>query len=248
VQLPFVRIPFPSQPFTNVLGLDFAQTRLCFVTAHLAAGFANYDERNRDYATIAHGLRFPRGRGLSDHDAVVWLGDFNYRIGLSNEKVRPVAFDASQWPSLFRHDQLNLQMVAGHAFPYFREAPIQFAPTYRYDVGTDTYDSSEKQRIPAWTDRVLWRGEIVKSLAYGAAPVRCSDHRPVFGLFRVQVSVEDEKKKAVLQKEIDREVVARGVGGAEERKSDEDVDLLGDSPREAEGGRWWLSNGAALPK
>ena len=46
---------------------DFANTQICFVTAHLAAGFANYDERNRDYATIHHGLRFQRNRGIDDH-------------------------------------------------------------------------------------------------------------------------------------------------------------------------------------
>lgn len=46
---------------------DYANTQICFVTAHLAAGFANYDERNRDYATIHHGLRFQRNRGIDDH-------------------------------------------------------------------------------------------------------------------------------------------------------------------------------------
>lgn len=46
---------------------DYANTQICFVTAHLAAGFANYDERNRDYATIHHGLRFQRNRGIEDH-------------------------------------------------------------------------------------------------------------------------------------------------------------------------------------
>lgn len=46
---------------------DYANTHICFVTAHLAAGFANYDERNRDYATIHHGLRFQRNRGIDDH-------------------------------------------------------------------------------------------------------------------------------------------------------------------------------------
>jgi len=47
--------------------LDYANTPICFVTAHLAAGFANYDERNRDFATIHHGLRFQRNRGIDDH-------------------------------------------------------------------------------------------------------------------------------------------------------------------------------------
>jgi len=47
--------------------LDYANTPICFVTAHLAAGFTNYDERNKDYATIDRGLRFQRNRGIGDH-------------------------------------------------------------------------------------------------------------------------------------------------------------------------------------
>lgn len=47
--------------------LDYANTPICFVTAHLAAGFSNYDERNRDFSTIDHGLRFQRNRAIDDH-------------------------------------------------------------------------------------------------------------------------------------------------------------------------------------
>ncbi len=47
--------------------MDYANTQICFVTAHLAAGFANYEERNRDYNTIHHGLRFQRNRGIDNH-------------------------------------------------------------------------------------------------------------------------------------------------------------------------------------
>jgi hypothetical protein len=47
--------------------MDYANTQICFVTAHLAAGFANYEERNRDYNTIHHGLRFQRNRRIDDH-------------------------------------------------------------------------------------------------------------------------------------------------------------------------------------
>ena len=42
-------------------------------------------------------------------------------------------------------------MDSGAAFPGYEEGPILFRPTYRYDVGTDEYDTSEKARIPAWT-------------------------------------------------------------------------------------------------
>jgi len=37
------------------------------------------------------------------------------------------------------------------AFAGYEEGPLLFRPTYRYDLGTDTYDTSEKMRIPAWT-------------------------------------------------------------------------------------------------
>ena len=38
--------------------------------------------------------------------------------------------------------QLNLQMVAGLTFPYYSESRITFNPTYKYDLGNDTYDTS----------------------------------------------------------------------------------------------------------
>ena len=37
------------------------------------------------------------------------------------------------------------------AFSEYEEGPLLFRPTYRYDLGTDTYDTSEKMRVPAWT-------------------------------------------------------------------------------------------------
>lgn len=62
------------------------------------------------------------------------------------------------------------------------EAPIGFPPTYKFDAGSDVYDSSRKQRVPSWTDRVLFKPSpslVVR--AYGSAPaLRSSDHRPVF--------------------------------------------------------------------
>lgn len=71
--------------------LDMSSTRLCFVTAHLAAGASNFEERNRDYETISHGLRFLRNKTIDDHDTIIWLGDFNYRIDLPNQEVRELA-------------------------------------------------------------------------------------------------------------------------------------------------------------
>ena len=61
--------------------------------------------------------------------------------------------------SLLTHDQLHAQMRTGMAFhDGWREGPVDFLPTYKYDVGSrDTFDSSEKRRGPSWCDRIIFR-------------------------------------------------------------------------------------------
>lgn len=69
----------------------------------------------------------------------------------------------------------------------FQEGNIQFPPTFKYDLGSDRYDTSSKKRIPSWTDRILWRvrceggvpGPVaVEQLQYNHVPeVNCSDHK-----------------------------------------------------------------------
>ena len=76
------------------------------MTAHLAAGFANYEERNRDYHTISHGLRFQRNRSIDDHEGIIWLGDFNYRIGLNSDSVRKLV-KSGDLGTLYENDQVS---------------------------------------------------------------------------------------------------------------------------------------------
>ncbi|RFU24315.1 hypothetical protein B7463_g12027, partial [Scytalidium lignicola] len=67
--------------------------------------------------------------------------------------------------SLLPHDQLRHVQKARKAFhDGWREGPITFLPTYKYDVGSvGVYDSSEKNRIPSWCDRILYRTHKDKS-------------------------------------------------------------------------------------
>jgi hypothetical protein len=70
-------------------------------------------------------------------------------------------------------DQLRREMAASNVFRFMHEAAIAFAPTYKFDKGDPAplaYDSSEKQRVPAWCDRILFRGsELTRSSAQVAA-------------------------------------------------------------------------------
>ncbi|KAF8759859.1 phosphatidylinositol dephosphorylation [Rhizoctonia solani] len=181
--------------------LDYYDSSFCFVTAHLAAGHINVEERNSDYRTIANGLSFLRGKTISSHENVIWLADTNYRINLENNEVRYLAMN-DQLGVLYDADQLKLAMEAQAAFMGYDEGPILFRPTYRYDLYSDEYDSSEKQRIPAWTDRVLYRGRGLDLAAYNRAELKQSDHRPIYAIFHATARVIDVAKKNALQAQL----------------------------------------------
>ncbi|KAJ2903152.1 uncharacterized protein MKZ38_010284 [Zalerion maritima] len=232
--------------------MDYANTQLCFVTAHLAAGFTNYEERNRDYITIHDGLHFQRNRRIANHDTVIWLGDFNYRIGLGNEVARDLV-KRSDVETLYSNDQLNLQMVAGNAFQHYSEARILFPPTYKFDIGTDTYDTSEKTRIPAWTDRILRKGTNLKQLSYNCAPLKFSDHRPVYATFDCIVNIIDTERREKISRNVyeRRKAEVNGHTSTVNNSGEtDDEDLIGyesiepDLPKaSSDQQKWWLENG-----
>ena len=51
--------------------LEYYDTDFCFVTAHLAAGHSNVEERNADYRTIVDGLHFLKGKTIDSHKCVL---------------------------------------------------------------------------------------------------------------------------------------------------------------------------------
>lgn len=206
------------------VSFNYSATRFCVLVSHLAAGLENVEQRHNDYKMISKNIRFSRGLRIKDHDAIIWMGDFNYRILMSNEEVRKL-IALKDYKSLFEKDQLNQQMIAGESFPYFHEMPIEFPPTYKFDPGTRQYDTSEKLRIPAWTDRILGRGDVLRQLTYTYAPdVLFSDHRPVSAVFSANVTVVDEKKKAELSSVIHTKLMER-LEGCDE---DERIEILND--------------------
>lgn len=69
---------------------------------------------------------------------------------------------------------------------------MNFAPTFKYDDHSDTYDTSKKNRTPAWCDRILIEkidkgGRDFKLLEYDRRENLFSDHRPVVGIYQLKV-------------------------------------------------------------
>lgn len=71
---------------------------------------------------------------------------------------------AKQHLALLSGDQCLREVARGAIFHGLAEGPISFLPTYKFEKGRESnalqpfYDQGEKKRVPAWTDRVLFRG------------------------------------------------------------------------------------------
>ncbi|KAI0510480.1 hypothetical protein KFK09_011082 [Dendrobium nobile] len=147
---------------------------------------------------------------LSDADMIVFMGDFNYRLfGLSYDEARDmVSQRCFDW--LRDKDQLRAEMKAGKVFQGMREGQIKFPPTYKFErhqPGLSAYDSSEKKRIPAWCDRILYRDN--RSISVAECSLECpvvssislyeacmdvtdSDHKPVRCIFSSEIAHVDK--------------------------------------------------------
>ena len=163
------------------------------VNSHLAAGQGKESRRNQDYAELSRRLNVggnTLGAGTDVFDAVLWLGDLNYRIDLPNDVVRE-AVALGDYALLRKSDQLLAAKAAGRAFVGYSEGKLKFIPTYKYDNGTNIFDSSAKNRIPAWTDRVLYKyahpGAWNLVSYTTTTELLTSDHKPVSAHFVVSV-------------------------------------------------------------
>jgi hypothetical protein len=137
-------------------------------------------------------------------DRVFFCGDLNYRLDLPREfvddtlsKMKTLAKKGDS-ESLTRseelrsrlllYDQLHRVIAQGDAFNGFAEGKLEFMPTFKFDKESNEYDTSHKQRIPAWTDRILFKPLCTRVIEYTSEEdSKHSDHRPVHATFRVSV-------------------------------------------------------------
>lgn len=132
-------------------------------------------------------------------------GDLNYRIDHRRDLVVS-SVQQNTFQNLLIHDQLTKEMKTNIRLRSFMEGPITFPPTYKYDVHSTEYDTSEKRRNPAWCDRVLWRARDatrVEQLHYQRYEPDISDHRPISAAFRVLVKSVDHEARAKMSVDVE---------------------------------------------
>lgn len=190
----------------NYNGNDF-----CITNAHLAAHQENLKDRISDYGVILQNTKFlinSTTPSILDYDYSIWFGDLNFRFDeITTDRVLSIidgyrkSGKNETLTQLYKHDQLIRTREKKLAFAEFKETLPKFPPTYKLKIGTrDEYDSS--QRIPAWTDRILYRTKQRKpdthtnttlkieprleQLFYESLPnFNISDHKPVVSMFKV---------------------------------------------------------------
>ncbi|KAI5116766.1 hypothetical protein M0805_004983 [Coniferiporia weirii] len=197
---------------------------ICFINCHLAAGQRHVRARNADIAALLEEKEvFPPsgssvesvayvgggdGSMVLDHEIVFLNGDLNYRIDQRRDATIS-AVATGQLDTLLVHDQLLKEMRHNPGFRLrtFIEAPIAFAPTYKYDRRSAQYDTGEKRRSPAWCDRVLYRTRDpgrVHCLHYRRYEANVSDHRPISAAFEVTVKAVDHAARALVKAEVEQ--------------------------------------------
>ncbi|XP_069475443.1 phosphatidylinositol 4,5-bisphosphate 5-phosphatase A [Ambystoma mexicanum] len=132
---------------------------VCFLNCHLPAHMENSEQRMENFESILQLQQFegPLASGVLDHDIVFWFGDLNFRIEDFDMHFVKYAIDNNKLGLLWEKDQLTMAKGTEHVLRGFLEGPLKFPPTYKFDVGTNNYDTSAKKRKPAWTDRILWK-------------------------------------------------------------------------------------------
>jgi len=150
-----------------------------------------------------------------DHEIVIVDGDMNYCI---DQRRAPIiaTIHSRDWEALLAHDQLAKEMWFNRGFRFrtFSEGPLTFAPTYKYDRGSDEFDSSEKRRVPAWCDRVLCRSRVPERLVqthYCRRELNISDHRPISAGFVITIKSVDGDKRRRAKREVEKMWDARQV-------------------------------------
>lgn len=214
--------------------MQYYDTTLCFICSHLAAHRENVNGRNQDFANILQKTIFDVGEdavkniirngsvaqwtlgnnlvNVTDHDVIIWLGDLNYRIeeNIPTERAIQLA-EKSQLDELLACDQLNIERNAGRCFQSFDEGPITFPPTYKYQPGTDVYDTrpEKKIRAPAWCDRILYRtsddATNIQLFSYNRSErPNVSDHKAVYSTMQITIKDANVPKREAIYNELMR--------------------------------------------
>lgn len=186
-----------------MLRFEVMNTSVCVINCHLKSGVEfNSARKNQLLDVLAKGFA-KKNYPVAGHQINILCGDLNFRVLLNNRQVRELVHSGN-FSEVVAAEQLT-QLLKFNTFQDYTEAPVNFPPTYKFDRGTNEYDTSNKRRVPAWCDRILFKGDL-QSTDYGTNLSFCqSDHKPVFASFSGKLKKIDSARRKALIRNVTRE-------------------------------------------
>ena len=198
-----------------VVRFNLDNTSIIVANWHLESGQKNITERLNQFKEITTNCSLGkrnRMHSFESHKVKILLGDFNFRIDLDYEdgKVLAENFRADDMQILNQKDQLNKCKISEPIMKDIWEGNLNFRPTYKYDEFSDCYDTSKKQRVPAWCDRIIWfkNEKHIEQLNYERKENQYSDHRPVLSFMSIMTYDHDNKLMRELKAQMMRQLKA----------------------------------------
>ena len=142
------------------------------------------------------------------HDIWFMFGDLNFRTEADIQNISQL-IETNNISSLIEYDQLNKFKMVLNDLKEINEAKITFLPTYKFIKGTNDYFYNDiKQtlfRNPSYCDRILFKhNNNIIPIEYGSLQkgFEYSDHRPVFGIYEVNIMEEIQNLKNQIESKI----------------------------------------------
>ena len=189
-----------------LLRFNINDTTIALSCNHLSYGEEKNEERKEEIKNILNS-NFKKYTHLNfkNYDYYFLFGDLNIRIDLPltdqlltdlvKNKSRETNGDFSK---LYMYDQFLKYEKESTIIAEMSEAIIKFSPTYKYNIGSISYDITK--RTPSWCDRIFYK-KFSKTipLVYNKCLLTISDHQPIYGVYKIRTEIIDiEKKKKIL--------------------------------------------------
>jgi hypothetical protein len=207
-----------------LMRFNYIDTSIAISCAHLSAGQSEVNSRISEMVDIitksipvknlnnnnisSNNSNFNNNNNISngdikfkDHDIQFIFGDLNFRID-HDYKTAIKLIENKDYKRLESEDQLIKRKNINSEMIDFLEGPLNFDPTYKYIPGTSDYDS-KKKRIPSWCDRILFKkSEDLECKKYDKIDYTHSDHKPIYGIFKIKANRIDNEKLEFFLNEI----------------------------------------------
>ena len=185
-----------------LIRFNINDTTIALSCNHLSYGEDKNEERKEEIKDILNSSfkKYPK-LNFKNHDYFFLFGDLNIRLNLwLNDQLmldlvknssREINGDFSQ---LYSHDQFLQYQNESTIISEMCEAIIKFSPTYKYNIGSTSYDVTK--RTPSWCDRIFYK-KYSKTipLAYNKCLLTISDHQPIFGVYKIRTEIINKEEK-----------------------------------------------------